>query len=142
MRHLVVEPYRTTLLRLVLGSDSLIRSVYGSACGPGCPRLDARGVDQWRRPLQVAGAEPGLWAMLDEGVPGVPVPQLERLRAAPFPRLVVFGGADDTFSKQSPYETAGRIGAPRPTVIPDAAHLTPVNSPGQVAAAVDALGGR
>ncbi|GAB3655821.1 alpha/beta fold hydrolase [Nocardioides korecus] len=142
LRHLVVEPYRTTLLRLVLSSDSLIRSVYGSACGAGCPRLDARGVDQWRRPLQVVGAEQGLWAMLDEGVPGVPPSELARLRDLPFPKRVVFGGADDTFAASAPFTTARRIGAPAPTVIPGAAHLTPVNSPGQVAAAVDALGVR
>ncbi|MCW2817921.1 MAG: alpha/beta hydrolase fold protein [Marmoricola sp.] len=139
LRHLVVEPFRTTLLRLALGSDSLVRSIYGSACGPPCPRLDARGVDQWRRPLQVAGAEQGLWAMLGEGVPGVPVSRLERLRDLPFPKAVVFGGADDTFSKDAPFTTARRIGAPRPTVIPGAAHLTPVNSPGQVATAVGRL---
>ena len=139
LRHLLIDPFRTTLLRLALGSDGLIRKVYTSACGATCPRLDARGVDEWRRPLQVAGAEPGLWAMADEGVPGVPIPRLERLRRLPFPKRVVFGGADDTFAKDSPFITARRIGAPRPTVISGAAHLTPVNSPDLVARAVDRL---
>ncbi len=142
LRHVLVDPYRTSLLRLALGWDGLVRRVYDSACGASCPRLDAAGVDEWRRPLQIAGAEQGLWAMLDEGVPGVAIPRLEELRDLPFPKLVVFGGADDTFSEDSPSVTARRIGAPRPTVIPGAAHLTPVNSPGQVAAAVDRLGGR
>jgi len=52
-------PYRTTLLRLVVRSDGLIRRIYDANCGPCCPRLDRTGLEQWRRPLQVAGAENG-----------------------------------------------------------------------------------
>ena len=43
-----------------------------STCGDSCPPLDAHGIDQWRRPLQVAGAEAALWAMANQGVPGLP----------------------------------------------------------------------
>ncbi len=115
LRHVLIDPYRTSLLRLALGWDGLIRRVYDSACGASCPRLDAAGVDEWRRPLQIAGAEQGLWAMLDEGVPGVAIPRLEELRDLPFPKLVVFGGADDTSARTrppSPPVASGRPGPP------------------------------
>jgi pimeloyl-ACP methyl ester carboxylesterase len=136
---LLIDPYRTTILRLVLRSDAFIRSVYGSACGSSCPPLDAHGIDQWRRPLQVSGAEAALWAMARQGVPGLPPATLAQLATTDLPKAVVFGADDSDFAKSSPYTTAARIGAPPPTLILGARHLTPVNSPGAVAAAVLAL---
>ena len=58
----LIDHYRTTILRLLLRSDAFVRSIYGSTCGDSCPPLDAHGIDQWRRPLQVAGTEAALWA--------------------------------------------------------------------------------
>ncbi|MFF3905688.1 alpha/beta fold hydrolase [Streptomyces sp. NPDC001848] len=141
-RYLLIDPYRTSLLRLGLGADWLIRSVYDAQCGPACPRLDAAGLDQWRRPLRVPGAEDALWSMLGEGVPGLPADQVARLAAVPLPKSVVFGARDDVFSRQTPMETARRIGAPAPTLVPGARHLTMISSPDQVAAAVAALAAR
>ncbi len=139
LTQLLIDPYRTTILRILLRSDSFIRSIYTSACGDSCPPLDAQGIDQWRRPLQVAGAEAALWAMAQQGVPGLPSATLARLAALDLPKAVVFGADDSDFAKSSPYTTAARIGAPPPTLIPGARHLTPVNSPAAVAAAVLAL---
>ena len=39
----------------------------------------------------------------------------------------------------TPEQTARRVGAPAPQLIPDARHLTPVSDPDVVAAAVDRL---
>lgn len=142
LKYVLLPPYRTTLLRIGLGIDGIIRSFYDAQCGPACPRLDAAGVDQWRRPLRVAGAEGALWSMLGEGVPGLPADQVARLAAVPVPKSVVFGSDDDVFSKQTPQETARRVGAPAPTLIPGARHLTMISSPGTVAAAVEQLAGR
>lgn len=139
---LFIEPYRTTLLRLVVHTDTVIRAVYSRMCGPTCPRLDAAGLDQWRRPLQVPGAESALWAMLNLGVPGLPPQQLAALASLPLPKSVVFGADDSAYTKDTPQQTAARIGAPQPTVIPGARHLTPVNSPAAVAAAIEALAAR
>ena len=41
---LLINPFRTTILRLALSSGSLIRRIYGSQCGPSCPLLTAAGV--------------------------------------------------------------------------------------------------
>jgi pimeloyl-ACP methyl ester carboxylesterase len=135
----LIDHYRTTILRLLLRSDAVVRSIYGSACGDSCPPLDAHGIDQWRRPLQVAGAEAALWAMANQGVPGLRPATLARLATTDLPKAVVFGADDSEFDKSSPYTTAARIGAPPPILIPGARHLTPVNSPAAVTAAVLAL---
>ena len=142
LKYVLVDPYRTTLLRLALSTDAVIRRLYDAQCGPACPRLDAAGVDEWRRPLQVAGAEGALWSMLGEGVPGLPAAQVAGLAAVSVPKSVVFGAEDDVFSRQTPQETARRIGAPPPTLIPGARHLTMISSPAVVAAAVESLAGR
>ena len=136
---LFINPYRTTVLRLLVRSDAFVRGVYGAACGSSCPPLDARGIDLWRRPLQVRGAESALWAMAQQGVPGLPPSTLARLAATNLPKAVVFGADDSDFATSSPYTTAARIGAPPPTLIPGARHLTPVNSPAAVADAILAL---
>jgi pimeloyl-ACP methyl ester carboxylesterase len=142
LKYLLFDPYRTSLLRLGLSADRLIRSDYDAQCGPACPRLDAAGLDQWRRPLRVPGAEDALWSMLGEGVPGLPADEVARLAAVPVPKSVVFGARDDVFSRQTPQQTARRIGAPAPTLIPGARHLTMISSPDQVAVAVEALAAR
>ncbi|MBO2453088.1 alpha/beta hydrolase [Actinomadura barringtoniae] len=128
------NPYRTTLLRLAVRSDWVIRQIYGSQCGPACPRLDRAGVRQWRRPLQVAGAEDALWSM--KGIVGLPAARLAALTRVKVPKKVIFGTDDDVFSRSSPYDTAKLIGAPAPTLIPGARHLSFVSHPGQVAAAI------
>ena len=140
IRTLLVRPYRTTLMRLAVRSDALIRSVYARQCGPSCPRLDAAGVQMWRRPLQVAGAESALWAEMRPDAIGLPASRIAQLRAVDIPKAVVFGSDDtDGFDADAPTQTAARIGAPAPTLIPGAHHLTMISSPGAVAAAVESL---
>jgi pimeloyl-ACP methyl ester carboxylesterase len=141
-RYVLIDPFKTSILRIGLSFDSLIRSFYNSQCGPGCPALDHAGVDVWRRPFQVSGAEDALWSMLDGGVPGLPASRVADLRSVNLPKSVVFGGEDDVFSAQTPTQTADRIGAPPPTIIPGAKHLTMISSPDEVAAAIRALTAR
>ena len=132
---MVVPPYRTTLLRLVLGSDSLIRKIYTNVCAPNCPTPD---VDQWVRPFRQPGAERAIWQMTANGIPAVSPDRLAHLRDVPIPRSVVFGDLDANGGNAT--ETATRIGAPAPTLIPNANHLTPISNPTQVAAAIANLG--
>ncbi|HEX2314620.1 MAG TPA: alpha/beta hydrolase [Thermomonospora sp.] len=136
---LFIDPYRTTLLRLALGSDWLIRTIYESQCGPACPSLDRAGVDVWRRPYQVAGAERGVWESVAAGGPGLPADRVALLRGTGVPASVVFGADDDVFSADTPAETAARVGAPPPTLVPGARHLPMISHPDTVAAAVRAL---
>ena len=134
LRRVIVPPYRTSLLRLVLGSDSLIRKIYNSACAPDCPAPD---IDQWTLPFRQPGAEKAIWQMTAHGIPAVSADHLSRLRDLPIPKSVVFGALDTDGG--NPTETAARIGAPTTTLIPNANHLTLISSPTQVATAINAL---
>ncbi|HWG26592.1 alpha/beta hydrolase [Actinospica sp.] len=136
------QPYRTTLLRLVLRSDDAIRAIYSAVCGPRCPALTEAGVDQWRRPFQVAGAEAAALPVLEAGIPSLPVAGLQRLAGLPMPKSVVYGADDPEYAPSSAAQTAARIGAPAPTLIPDARHLTLVSDPATVAADVEQLAAR
>jgi len=138
LRYVVIEPYRTTLLRLGLSSDSVIRAIYDSQCGPRCPALTHAGVEVWRRPLQQPGAEGALWSMLRTGIPSLTPAQFALLRASPAVKSVVFGTDDPQYGKSVPGQVATRIGAPVPTIVPGR-HLTMIASPRQVAAAIRAL---
>lgn len=142
LRYLLIPPYRTTLLRLLVRSGGLIRKIYSAQCGPACPRLSPAGVDQWRRPYEVAGAEAGVWGSLRYGVPGLSKARVAALRAVGLPKAVVYGADDHVFAKTSAADTARRIGAPPPTLIPGARHLTMISSPDAVARAVESLAAR
>lgn len=138
-----VNPYRTTLLRLVLHSDTAIRLIYGLTCGPRCPALDEAGVLQWRRPFQVAGAEPAIWQVVSAGIPSLSTGQLARLATlGDVPKAVVFGADDPEYTPEAAGQTAALIGAPAPVLIPAARHLTLVSSPVAVSAAIEALAAR
>jgi len=138
----IPQPYRTTLLRLVLRSDFAIRAIYQQTCGPRCPALTEAGIDQWRRPFQVAGAEPAAFAVLSSGIPALPVANLRQLASLPMPKSVVFGADDSEYSPGHAAQTASMIGAPPPTLIPNARHLTLISDPATVAAAVESLAAR
>lgn len=139
----VLGPLRTSVLRWVLRSDWAIRTIYASECGPACPRLDAAGIERFRRPYQVAGAEQGLWDTLDTvGGPGLPASRLAHLKQLCLPKAVTFGAQDSMFPTNAPQSVAANIGAPGPTVIQGAHHLSLVSHPAQVAASVDALAAR
>jgi pimeloyl-ACP methyl ester carboxylesterase len=73
------------------------------------------------------------------GVPGLTPGRLSLLDGTRLPKAVVFGAEDRVFSKTSAADTARRIGAPPPTLIPGARHLTMISSPAVVAQAVEAL---
>ena len=139
LAYLVLDPYRTAVFRLALRSDGLVRTAFAAVCGPRCPRLDQTGVDQWRRPFQVAGAEKAIWQMLRSGVIGLPTGRVAALKYVAVGKAVIFGAQDSVFSKQTPAQTAQRIGAPPPTLIPNARHLAFISDPEPVAAVIESL---
>jgi pimeloyl-ACP methyl ester carboxylesterase len=139
----IPAPFGTTMLRLVLRSDDAIRLVYAATCGPACPNLDAAGVEQWRRPFQTPGAEASVWQVFGAGIPSLSTDRLAALAALrSVPKSVVFGADDPEYDPGAAAQTAARIGAPAPTLIPSARHLTQVSSPAVVADAVEQLAAR
>ena len=136
---IVVDPYRTTLVRLALRSDRLVRRVYAVACGPSCAPLDAAGVDRWRRPLLQAGTQRALKANAARGlIPTMTPEQLDALRQSEVAKLVVWGQDDRAYAAGAPQSTARAIGAPPPVLVPGG-HLSMIASPQQVADAVRSL---
>ena len=135
---LLVNPYRTTLLRLALSQDWLIRDLYNSQCGPSCPPLSPEGVETWRLPLQQPGFESEVAYTLRRGIPAMTSAQFSELRDTPVPKRVIFGVDDPQISRADADATADRIGAPPPVYVPGR-HLTMISSPQQVAAAVQAF---
>lgn len=135
---LLVNPYRTSLLRIALGQDWLIRDVYRSMCGPSCPPLSAAGVETWRLPLQQPGFAGELAYTMRHGIASMTSAQFGALRAAGVPKLVVYGADDPQMPAGDAAVTARRIGAPAPVAVPGR-HLTMISSPAQVAAAVNGL---
>lgn len=131
---LIVPPYRTSLFRLVLAQGWLLKKIYNSVCTPNCPPMD---VDAWTRPFRQPGAEQAIWQMTANGIPAVPADRLAKLKELKIPKSVVFGAKDTDGGNAT--ETATRIGAPAPTLIPNASHLTMLSDPAEVAAAIDRL---
>jgi pimeloyl-ACP methyl ester carboxylesterase len=138
---LFINPYKTSVLRLALSQDGLIKSVYSSMCGPGCPQLGEAGVNTWRWPLEQPGFQAELAYVMRHGITALTPAQFAALKAASVPKLVVIGVSDPEISHSDAALTARRIGAPQPVYVPGR-HLTMIASPRQVAAAIDSLGNR
>lgn len=139
--NLLINPFRTSLIRLALSSDSLIRSLYSSQCGPSCPPLSAAGTDVWRWPLEQPGFSEELAYTASHGIMSMTSAEFAALRADPVPKLVVAGVDDPQMSRSDMVATANRIGAPPPVLIPGR-HLTMIASPRQFAAVLSAFAGR
>lgn len=138
---LFVNPYKTSVLRLALSQDWLIRNIYSAQCGPTCLRLSQAGVNAWRWPLEQPGFEAEITEALRSGVTAMTPGQFAALKAASVPKLVVFGTDDPQMPRSDATLTARRIGAPPPVSVPGR-HLTMIASPTRVAAVIDSLGNR
>jgi pimeloyl-ACP methyl ester carboxylesterase len=135
---LVINPYRTTILRLALSSGWLIRKIYSSQCGPACPQLSPAGAETWRRPLQQPGFASVIAYTLRHGIPSLTSSEFRQLRDEPVPKRVIYGAADPQLGPAAAAAAAARIGAPAPTAVPGR-HLTMISSPRQVAAVIRAF---
>jgi pimeloyl-ACP methyl ester carboxylesterase len=138
---LFINPYKTSVLRLALSQDWLIRKLYNSMCGPTCPQLDEAGVNTWRWPLEQPGFQAEITYSMRHGITAMTSAQFLALKAADVPKLVVAGTSDPEMPHSDAALTAHRIGAPPPVYVPGR-HLTMIASPRQVAAAIDSLGGQ
>ena len=138
---LLINPFRTTIVRLALSDDSLIRDLYSSQCGPTCPALSAAGVNAWRWPLEQPGFGAEIAYTARHGITAMTSAQFAELRADPVGKLVVVGADDPQMSRADADTTASAIGAPPPVYVPGR-HLTMIASPHQVAAVINQLASR
>jgi pimeloyl-ACP methyl ester carboxylesterase len=132
LRDLIVDPYRTSAFRIVLGSDWAMREIIRKAYSPDPVHIDGRELERWRRPLRVDGTEGALARMLSNGIQGLRLADLARVRV---PATVVFGQDDTSVPVASGRRVAAVLHA-RMTIIPGAGHLAQITHPGAVAAVI------
>ncbi len=131
---LFVNPFKTSVVRLALSQDWLIRNIYSSLCGPTCPRLTRAGVNTWRWPLEQPGFQAEITETTPLGITAMTPAQFAPLKAADVPKLVklvklvVLGVDDPQMSHSDAALTARKIGSPPPVYVPGR-HLTMIASP-------------
>ncbi len=132
LRSLIVDPYRTSVFRIVRGWDWAMRTIIRQAYSPDPVHIDGRELQRWRRPLLVDGTEGALTRMLGHSLQGLQLSDLARVRV---PATVVFGGRDSAVPVASGRRVARVLHAPL-TIVPGAGHLALITHPGAVAAVI------
>jgi pimeloyl-ACP methyl ester carboxylesterase len=132
VRDLIVDPYRTSAFRIVLGWDWAMREIIRRAYAPDRVHVDRGELERWRRPLHVDGTESALARMLANGIQGLRLDDLARVSV---PATVVFGQDDSSVPVSSGRRVASVLHAPI-RIIPRAGHLSLITHPRAVAAAI------
>ncbi len=132
IRRVIVDPYFTSLYRLVVGSDWLIRKVLRMAYGPEHPPLTHALIAQWTRPFSVSGTESAVRSTAGHGIAGLPFAALATIHV---PARVVFGSKDNQVPVSSGKRVAAALHAPF-FLIPGAGHLGLLTAPDAVASAI------
>ncbi|MGZ4383176.1 MAG: alpha/beta fold hydrolase [Gaiellaceae bacterium] len=125
----LIDPFYTTLFRLLTRSGWVVRQALARAYGPHPPAVSSAQVKAWQRPFLVEGTASAFHAMLGQGIQGVPAARLGRLRV---PRLVVWG-EHDSVDPLSAGRQAARTLRTRIDVVRSAGHLSMLERPGAVA---------
>jgi len=132
IRRALIDPYFTSLYRIVLGSDWIVGKVLRMAYGPEHPPITHDLIARWTRPFSVSGTESALRSMAGHGIAGLPFSELGTITV---PARVVFGSKDDQVPVSSGRRVAAALHA-QFTVIPGAGHLGLLTAPAAVAAAI------
>ena len=109
-----------------------MRRIIREAYSPDPVHIDAAELARWRRPLEVDGTEGALAEMLGNGLQGLQVRDLARVRV---PSSVVFGQHDSSVPVASGRRIARVLHAPI-TIIPGSGHLSQITHPAAVAAVI------
>jgi pimeloyl-ACP methyl ester carboxylesterase len=136
--NLVLNPYYTTIFRLVTHSDWLVHQVLDQAYGPVHPPITNVQVDAFERPFRVDGTENGFHDLFHSGVQGLSLADLRRLHV---PRIVVWGQHDTVDDIKAGRTSAQALGV-KLIVIPRAGHLSMLDEPVAVAKAIGAFAAR
>ena len=138
MANLFVNPYYTTLFRLLTHSDWLVHKVLVQAYGPDRPPITSVQVDAFERAFRVQGTEKGFHDLFRGGVQGLTLGDLRRLNV---PRIVVWGQHDTVDDIKAGRTSAQALGV-KLTVIPRAGHLSMLDEPAAVAKAIESFATR
>ncbi len=132
VRSLLVDPFASAVVDVVVRHRGPVRTLVAGACGPGCP-VDDAAVDRWRAPFLAEGGTEALVAVLRRPLIGLTYGQEEAVRV---PTGVIASSEDETFDLSSARATAARLRTDRVAVLPGARHLALLGDPGAFAAAL------
>jgi len=135
LSRLLLPPWYTSLYRIATGWDWLFRTGLRSAWGAGSPPFTAAFIDEWQRPFRVSGTAAALASTLGRGIQGVSVSTIARVAV---PALVAWGSHDTVDPVSVGRRTAKLMHAPF-VEIAGAGHLSMLDRPGPVAAAIERL---
>jgi pimeloyl-ACP methyl ester carboxylesterase len=135
--HLLVDPWYTSLYRLLSGSDTFVRAILRRAYGPGHPPLTDALVHEWEAPFRVQGTADMFRRVAGHGIVGLKLSDLGRIRT---PATVVWGARDDVDGVDAGRRSAAALHAPF-LLIPGTGHLSMLVAPGPVAAAIGRAAG-
>lgn len=130
----VPEPLRTAVLRL-LESPRVVRWGLEAAFYDDS-KVDREMVRQYRRPLQVEGAEEMLWRMARTRTPALNASEIAQLRV---PTVLVWGKQDALVPLSDGIELAATIPGARLVVVDRAGHMVHEERPDVVNAIIDEL---
>jgi pimeloyl-ACP methyl ester carboxylesterase len=130
---LLIDPYLTSIYRLLTSSDFVFRQVLERALGPNRPPISTTMLGEFQRPFQVRGTEQQLRDMLPHGIIGLDPADLPRVHV---PATVVWGQYDSVDSPSAGRRTAAALHAPF-ELIAGAGHLSMLVRPAAVAQAID-----
>jgi pimeloyl-ACP methyl ester carboxylesterase len=136
--NLFVNPYYTTLFRLVTHSDWLVHKVLVQAYGPDRRPITSAQVDEFERPFRVDGTEQGFHDLFRGGVQGLTLGDLRSLKV---PRIVVWGQHDTVDDLKAGRTSAQALGV-KLIAIPRAGHLSMLGQPAAVAKAIGSFAAR
>jgi pimeloyl-ACP methyl ester carboxylesterase len=122
---LLVYPYYTAVYRIITGSDWIVGRVFRNAWGLDPPQPDHATLAQFERPFRVQGTEAAFKQLLANGIPGLNLGQLARLRV---PHAVIWGANDTVDSVTSGRATAAALHT-HLEPIPRAGHLSMLAQP-------------
>jgi pimeloyl-ACP methyl ester carboxylesterase len=127
LRSLIVDPYLTTMYRLVLGSGGIVGRVLDASYGPSHPPITPALLAEWTDPFRVQGAQAAVEAMIHstQGIPGLSTSQLAQVRV---PAYVLWGSQDDIDPVTSGQASAALMHAPFHE-LPGAGHLSMLEDP-------------
>jgi len=138
MANLFVNPYYTTLFRLVTHTDWIVHKVLVQALGPDRAPITGAQVDAFERPFRVDGTETGFHDLFRGGVQGLTLGDLRSLKV---PRIVVWGQHDTVDDLKAGRTSAQALGV-KLIAIPRAGHLSMLGQPAAVAKAIGSFAAR
>jgi pimeloyl-ACP methyl ester carboxylesterase len=133
LAHLLVDPYYTSLFRLLTGSDFLVRRVVRNAMSPAPAPVDQVSLQEWKRPFRVEGTPAAFRSLASHGLQGVHAADLRRVTV---PASVVWGAGDTVDPVSAGRASAAALHAPF-VLIAGAGHLSMLGRPAAVARAIE-----